>query len=111
MNESDVLSVLVVGCGNIAGDLDSRKISIETPPLTHAGAYARDKRFNIKACVDISEVKSKKFATYWNIPNAYSGIEQAAQSGDVYDVVSICSPTVCHYEDLLACLPLWSCLT
>lgn len=106
MNESDVLSVLIIGCGNIAGDLDSRKRSIETPPLTHAGAFTRDKRFHIKACVDISEVKSKKFAAYWNIPNAYRCIKQAAQSGDVYDVISICTPTACHYEDVLACLPL-----
>ena len=106
MNNSDVLTVLIVGCGNIAGDLDINKTNIESPPLTHAGAFTQNKHFIIKACVDISEEKSKKFAACWNIPNAYVSIEQAVQSGDVYDVISICSPTVCHYDDLIACLSL-----
>ena len=105
MNDNS-LNVLIVGCGSIAGDLDIKCSDIDDKPLTHAGAYYNDKRFNIKACADISDVRSSSFAENWNIPNAYNSIEQALMDDNDYDVISICSPTDCHYENIKACLTL-----
>jgi predicted dehydrogenase len=104
LNDSDILNVLIIGCGNIAGDLDSNKLDSEQAPLTHAGAYTANQHFCIKGCVDISEDKSERFARRWGIPNAYTSIDQAIQAAIGYDVISICSPTGSHYEDLMACL-------
>ena len=106
MNNSDILSVLIIGCGNIAGDLDSNKLDIDLLPLTHAGAYAEHPYFSIQACIDVSQNKVERFASQWDIPNAYTSIDQAVQAGAGYDVISICSPTGCHFEDVSACLAL-----
>jgi len=106
MSSSDKLSVLIVGCGNIAGDLDSNNLDPDKAPLTHAGAYTANQHFIVKACVDISQDKSDRFASHWDIPNAYKSIDQAIQAGVGYDVISICTPTGCHYDNLIACLSL-----
>jgi len=106
LNNSDILSVLIIGCGNIAGDLDSNKLDIDLLPLTHAGAYAEHPYFSIQACIDVSQNKVERFASQWDIPNAYTSIDQAVQAGVGYDVISICSPTGCHFEDVSACLAL-----
>jgi predicted dehydrogenase len=106
LNDSNILSVLIIGCGNIAGDLDSNKLDLDQAPLTHAGAYTANQHFFVKACVDISQEKSERFARRWGIPNAYTSVDQAIQAGIDYDVISICSPTGCHYEDLITCLSL-----
>ena len=104
MSGFNKLSVLIVGCGNIAGDLDTNNLDLDQASLTHAGAYTANQNFIIKACVDISQDKSDNFASHWDIPNAYKSIDQAIQAGVDYDVISICTPTDCHYENLIACL-------
>ena len=106
LNNPDMLSVIVIGCGNIAGNLDYNKSNSELAPLTHAGAYAKHPHFNIEACIDISQKTVECFASQWDIPNVYTSIKQAVQAGATYDVVSICSPTNCHFEDVSACLDL-----
>ncbi len=97
------LSVLIVGCGNIAGGLDSNKIE-DGPPLTHAGAFTLSPNFKIVGCVDIDKEKSKKFAELWNINNAYVSMEEALQADIQFDVISICCPTQYHNSYLNACL-------
>ena len=47
---SDVLSVLIVGCGDMAGGYDEARECAEI--LTHAGAYAHHPGFAVAACVD-----------------------------------------------------------
>jgi len=106
LNNSDILSVLIIGCGNIAGDLDSNKLDIDELPLTHAGAYTKHPYFSIQACIDVSQKKVKRFASQWGISNTYTSIDQAVQAGSNFDVISICSPTGCHFEDVSACLAL-----
>ena len=105
LNNSDILSVLIIGCGNIAGDLDSTK-SGDGFPLTHAGAYTSNPHFKIQACIDISQDTSDRFAAHWGIPHSFTSIDQAVQGGIKFDVISICSPTHCHFDDLNACLSL-----
>lgn len=93
------LRVLIVGCGNIAGlfDLGRPPGSL---PHTHAGAYVRDERFVLAGCVEPNDQRRQDFITAWAVPWGFDSIEQAADSGSQFDVISICSPTGCHAHDL-----------
>ena len=50
----DPLRVLIVGCGNIAGLFDQERSHYDFP-YTHAGAYIRDGRCSLAACVEADE--------------------------------------------------------
>ncbi|MAS82680.1 MAG: hypothetical protein CMF45_08325 [Legionellales bacterium] len=99
------LNVLIIGCGNIAGDLDSDR-EIDSPPLTHAGAYTTHPYFKISGCYDIDYEKCQNFSKTWNIPHAYKSFEEIIKSKIKFDVISICSPTKYHSDDLLTYLRL-----
>lgn len=94
-----LLRVLIVGCGNIAGFFDVERRTSEFP-YTHAGAYTRDGRFSLAACVEPDEGRRKAFMREWNIPVGYSSIDEVVNIAQQFDVVSICSPTPCHAHDL-----------
>jgi predicted dehydrogenase len=95
------LDVAIFGCGKIAGGFDQSPESTALP-LTHAGAYLRDGRFNLLACVDPDEQRRKRFMTTWGIPNGYATVAEFRQSNHRPDVVSICSPTEFHRETIEA---------
>lgn len=95
----DPLRVLIVGCGNIAGSFDLGRSANELP-YTHAGAYTRDARFSLTACVEPDEECRKAFMDAWGSPAGFRSIEEAVDSGCQFDVISICSPTSCHAHDL-----------
>ena len=99
------LKVLIIGCGNIAGRFDMSDNELDFP-YTHAGAYSRDKRFTIVACVEPDRELRIKFLRYWNIPVGFLSLEQAIAELDSIDVVSVCSPTSCHRNDVLNSLQL-----
>lgn len=97
--------VLIIGCGAIAGGYDAQRPA-DAPPLTHAGAFALDARFELAMCIDPDEATRSAFAERWGIArNATSLDELEARVGD-FDVVSICSPTRFHAEHLAAALAL-----
>jgi len=102
---SNPLRVLIVGCGNIAGGFD-RGRSTNDFPYTHAGAYARDGRFNIAVCVEPDDGRRAEFMETWGIEAGFCSIEEIAESGYQFDVISICSPTICHAHDLSIALRL-----
>jgi predicted dehydrogenase len=93
------LQVLIVGCGNIAGGFDQRRPEGYLP-YTHAGAYSRDKRFRLAACVEPDDMRRSEFMAAWGVPIGFRSIQEALASRDQFDVVSICSPTDCHAHDL-----------
>jgi predicted dehydrogenase len=97
------LSVLVVGCGNMAGGFDAGRRGTDAPPLTHAGAYRRDGRFMLAACVEPDDARRRAFMQDWHVPAGFRSIQEASGR---YDVVSICSPTAAHAADLEAALTL-----
>lgn len=97
--------MLIVGCGNIAGNLDLGRGS-NTLPVTHAGAFTLNQNFKLLACIDVDKSKSKYFAENWNIAYSFNSIDQVLKSNLYFDVISICSPTECHIADINACLPL-----
>lgn len=97
--DSASLRVMIVGCGNIAGGFDEG-CPPERPPYTHAGAYAGDGRFELLACVEPDEKRRVEFMSAWNVSTGFCSIEDASASGIQVDVISICSPTLCHAHDL-----------
>jgi len=89
------LSVLVIGCGNIAGGFDQDQIESGFP-YTHAGAYSSDKRFSLMACVEPDESRRINFIDFWGASIGFSSIDDVLESGLHFDVISICSSTDSH---------------
>jgi len=97
--DSTSLRVLIVGCGNIAGGFDLGRPAGYLP-YTHAGAYSRDGRFDLLACVEPDDKRRSEFMAAWGVHAGFRSIEEALGYGNRFDVISICSPTVCHAHDL-----------
>lgn len=95
----DRLRTLIVGCGNIAGGFDQGRPSGDLP-YTHAGAYVRDGRFNITACVEPDDARRAEFMEAWGVPTGFRSIDEILDPDITFDVISICSPTTCHSHDL-----------
>ena len=92
--------VLIIGCGNIAGELDFNHNHSERLPITHAKAYKRNPNFEIVACIDENQEQLSKFQKEWSINKGFLSIEEAISKELEIDVVSICSPTNCREEHL-----------
>jgi predicted dehydrogenase len=93
------LRVLIVGCGNIASVFDQGR-SAGDLPLTHAGGYSRDAHFYVAACVEPNNNRLGAFLDAWQVPNGFHSIDEALDSGNEFDVISICSPTQYHVQDI-----------
>lgn len=91
---------LIIGCGNIAGGLDSSKVKAALPPLTHAKAYEMHENFHLVACVDPDEGKRLKFQEEWSLDHGFSSMRELISKRISVDVISICSPTHLHTEHL-----------
>ena len=102
MITSDI-KTLIIGCGNIAGGFDVDQDSL---PSTHVGAYKKHGKFDIIACVDPDKTKLDQFADYWEIENVFLNMKEVKASGLDFDVISICSPTSSHYDDVCNALKL-----
>ena len=100
-----MIRVLIIGCGNIAGGFDATR-EAGAPPLTHAGAYARHGGFSIVGCVDPDAARREAFMRRWAVPQGYASMDEARAAGMRADVVSVCSPTASHYDDVIAALGL-----
>lgn len=93
------LRTLIVGCGNIAGGFDQGRAPGDFP-YTHAGAYARDGRFDMAVCVEPDDVRRAAFMEAWGVPEGFRSINEVVDPDRQFDVISICSPTPCHSHDL-----------
>ena len=89
-----VLSVLIVGCGRIAGGFDDERKSAEFA-LSHAGAYRKDATVRLDACVDTNADIAEAFAQRWSVGQAYTHCDDIPD-GSEFDVISICTPTSFH---------------
>lgn len=95
-------SVLIVGCGNIAGGFDAARAA-DSMPMTHAGAFTRHGGFTLAACIDPDAARGGAFAERWDVALSYQSwadlpVEQR------FDVISICSPTAFHADDMAAAI-------
>lgn len=96
------LSVLIIGGGAIAGGYDAERR--EGPPLTHAGAFAADPRFYLAAVVEPDAARRDAFVARWSIPMGAASLEDLKDR--IFDVVSVCSPTMHHAAHIEAALAL-----
>lgn len=101
---SNMLAVLLVGCGNIAGGYDSGP-GATAMPLTHAGAYTRHGGFRVTTCVEPNDARREAFMRTWSIPMGYRNLEEVPAISH-FDIVSICSPTAAHSQQVDAALAL-----
>ena len=95
--------VLIIGCGAIAGGYDADR-STDDWPLSHAGAIARDDRFELAACVDPDDTALEAFSKRWRVPKAAPSLEALTASPGDFDVIVITSPTEHHGAHLDAAL-------
>jgi predicted dehydrogenase len=102
-----MLKVLIVGCGNIAGGFDAERPASQ-PPLTHAGAFSRHGGFHVVACVEPDAERRGSFMRRWGIGQGFDDMAAVAQAHapGSFDVVSLCSPTHAHAQQLEAALAL-----
>ncbi|MEM7122373.1 MAG: Gfo/Idh/MocA family oxidoreductase [Pseudomonadota bacterium] len=99
---SSECSVLLVGCGQVAGRYNTGP-NDETV-LTYALACHRSPSVRLVACVDPDEVVRREFTATWQVPHAYESLSSALDA-DTYDIAVVASPTPTHatvLEGLLA---------
>jgi len=96
---SEKLKALIVGCGNIAGGYDERG-TYPSAVLTHAGAYKAHGGFEISACVEPDAARREVFMNTWGVEQGCTDLVGCAALGQVFDVVSLCSPSSFHADDL-----------
>lgn len=104
-DRGESLNVLIVGCGNIAGRFDMLNSS-NTYAQTHAGAYSKNKAFTILACVEPDQNCRDEFMKYWKVDIGFATLSEAINSDVEFDVVSICSPTEQHEDNILSAIKL-----
>jgi predicted dehydrogenase len=101
----DRYSVLIIGCGNIAGGYDEQQ-PMDSLPLAHAKAYINHGRFNLTACIEPDTTKRIAFQNRWNVTNGFANFHDIDKQAFSVDVISICSPTSSHANDLQQALSL-----
>ena len=104
-SELDPLRVLIVGCGNIAGGFDQGR-DLTCFPYTHAGAYDRDSRFKVTACIEPDDNRRIRFMSDWGLQIGFRRIDEMLNLDYQFEVISICSPTTCHEHDIEVALSL-----
>lgn len=97
--------VLMMGCGNIAGRFDMER-PVSAWPVTQAGAFRQHGGFELTACIDPNEWTRRAFALHWGIPRHAASIESLGAQPGEFDVISICSPTAFHHQNLETALKL-----
>lgn len=99
-------SVLIVGCGAIAGGYDERRPTRTKGAgvFSHAGAYRAHKGFRLAACVEPDAKRRKAFMARWGVKRGFASLGECLESGAAFDVASLCVPTPAHVAQLGALL-------
>ena len=98
-------SVLIIGCGAIAGGYDADRPT-DAPRLSHAGAIEREarhgfeNRLELVACVDPDDTVRGAFAKRWSVPRSAASLEELRAKPGEFDLIIIASPTPFHAEHL-----------
>ena len=97
--------VLLIGCGNMAGGYDLLQPE-EALPLGHAKAFRQHGGFELTTCIDPNTALRQAFQSRWQVPHGYASWQDLPHQVGSFDVISICSPTGFHAEDIQAALAL-----
>ncbi|MDR4508943.1 MAG: Gfo/Idh/MocA family oxidoreductase [Candidatus Brocadiaceae bacterium] len=95
MLTEDTRRVAIIGCGNIAGEVDEdiKKRHI----YGHAKAISFIKNIKITACCDSDTERVQEFATKWKIPAQYRDVRELLDKEHV-DIMVVATPTKNHLE-------------
>ena len=97
--------VLLIGCGKMAGGYDLLHPE-EALPFGHAKAFRQHGGFELTSCIDPNTAQRQAFQSRWQVPHGYACWQDLPQEVGAFDVISICSPTGVHDEDIEAALML-----
>ncbi|MGZ3692084.1 MAG: Gfo/Idh/MocA family protein [Pseudobdellovibrio sp.] len=93
MDQKELLSVGIIGCGRI-GSLWDENIPAEqlmlTPPKTHALAYFQNRNVKIAGICDSDSERVSIAARKWNVNFATNNLEDFLKQK--FDIISICTP-------------------
>ncbi len=93
---SGLLTVLIIGAGDIAGGYDQRKDIEDTGIYSHAGAYQANGQFSLFGIYDTCFESAKKFQSFWDVERVFNDLEEIIDANP--DVISVCTPDNTHYE-------------
>lgn len=86
----------IVGVGNIACFLDNPN---SKDILTHAHAYKEHKQTTLRCACDIDKTKLENLEEHYGWIKKYNSLESMLSNNSI-DILSICSPTKFHFENL-----------
>jgi predicted dehydrogenase len=78
----------------------------EALPLGHAKAFRQHGGFEITSCIEPNTAQRQAFQSRWQVPHGYASWQDLPHQVGSFDVISICSPTGFHAEDIQAALAL-----
>ena len=97
--------VLLIGCGNMAGGYDLLQPG-DALPLGHVKAFHQHGGFEVTSCIEPNTAQRQAFQSRWQVPHGYALWQDLPHHVGSFDVISICSPTGLHAEDIQAALAL-----
>ncbi len=98
-----ILSVAIIGAGNMAGGFDEKKQKNDIGVYSHAGAYKVHGGFELKTVYDPSRERAESFCKIWKVNCIANRIEEIFDS--YHDIISVCSPDSSHFyivRDIIA---------
>lgn len=103
-----MLSVAIIGTGQIAGGYDQAKLEQNTQGVfTHAGAYRKSGKYFLETVCDLDGQRASAFQAYWGFSKRVNRIEEVC--GTFHDVISICTPDETHYPIIKALIEAQCC--
>lgn len=97
MIKDNLFKAAIVGCGNVAGIRDRPQEG--SPIYTHAKAYHKHPRFSLVAAASPQLADLVKFKQTWGISTGYATLDEMISS-EALDVLSVCTPSSTHAEQL-----------
>jgi len=108
-DKKERLSAAIIGTGRIAGGYDQDKFSGESGVFSHAGAYKKSCKINLKTVYDMDVKKASSFKNYWKAESQAGSLESVCSQ--FHDVISVCTPDETHYNILMALIDSRCCKT
>jgi len=90
-----ILSVAIIGAGNIAGGYDEKKQGNDAGVYTHAGAYFAHGGFKLTTVFDLDQERAESFVHKWGVGRKAAGMAEVRENR--HDVISVCTPDETHF--------------
>lgn len=104
-----ILSVAIIGAGNIAGGFDEKRFDPASGIYTHAGAYRVHGGFSLDMVYDPDTRRTEEFCRTWNATKAVASMQEVIDCQ--FDIVSVCSPDETHFDIVSNLLEARTCKT